>query len=221
MKTVAIMPLKLNNERLPGKNTKLLGSKPLLLYELETLLITEGLDEIYVYCSNEEIQNYLPEGITFLKRPEYLDQPTSNFHQIFDEFSKAVDADIYVYSHATAPFVSVSSMKRCLDAVKSGRYDSAFTATRIQDYLWRNGEPMNFDAENLPRSQDLEPIYRESSGVYVFTKEVFQKYHRRIGANPYIYEVTGKEAVDINDPEDFKLAELFCAASSIQNVGLV
>lgn len=57
------------------------------------------------------------------------------------------------------------------------------------------------------RSQDLEPIYRETSGVYVFTKEVFEKYHRRIGKKPYIKEISYKEAVDINNPEDFYLAE--------------
>ena len=52
----------------------------------------------------------------------------------------------------------------------------------------------------------MEPIYRETSGVYVFKKEVFEKYHRRIGTKPYIKEVSYKEAVDINNPEDFDLA---------------
>ena len=73
--------------------------------------------------------------------------------------------------------------------------------------MWKNGEPLNFDATNLPRTQDLDSIYQETSGVYVFTKEVFQKYHRRIGVRPFIKEVSFKEAVDIDNPEDFLLAE--------------
>lgn len=64
-----------------------------------------------------------------------------------------------------------------------------------------------FDASNLPRTQDLEPIYQETSGVYVFTKEVFLKYGRRIGANPFIKCVGFKETVDIDNPEDFDIAE--------------
>ena len=207
MKTVAIMPIKLNNERLPGKNTKLLGSKPLLQYELDNLLETKLCDSIYVYCSSESIKVYLPKGVEFLKRPEFLDLPTSNFTQIFENFMKAVDSDIYVYAHATAPFISVKSMKECIEAVKSSEYDSAFCASKIQDYLWQDGEPMNFDATNLPRSQDLKPIYRETSGVYVFTKNVFQTLKRRIGIKPFIKEVSYKEAVDINNPEDFELAQ--------------
>lgn len=206
MKVVAIMPIKLKNERLPGKNTKMLGNKPLIQYELDHLIETNMLDSIYVYCSDEAVIPYLPEGVKFVKRPEFLDLPTSNFTQIFENFMNTVDADIYVYAHATAPFITVDTMKQCIEAVKSGEYDSAFCATVIQDYLWQNGQPMNFDATNLPRSQDLEPIYRETSGVYVYTKEVFEKYHRRIGMKPFIKQVTYKEAVDINNPEDFDLA---------------
>lgn len=207
MKITAIMPIKLNNERLPGKNTKLLGNKPLLQYELLNLLETGLTDSINVYCSDEAVVPYLPEGVRFIKRPAFLDLPTSNFTQIFDSFMSECDADIYVYAHATAPFITVETMKQCIEAVKSGEYDSAFCASKIQDYLWQDGEPLNFDATNVPRSQDLKPIYRETSGVYVFTKEAYKKTHRRIGLKPFVKEVSFKEAVDINNPEDFELAE--------------
>lgn len=207
MKVVSIMPIKLNNERLPGKNTKLLGQKPLIQYQLENLIKTKMIDSINVYCSNEKICEFLPEGVSFIKRPEFLDLSTSNFTQIFENFINVVDADIYVYAHATAPFITVNTIKECIEAVISGKYDSAFCASKIQDYLWCDGDPLNFDATNVPRSQDMKPIYRETSGVYVFTKEVFLKYNRRIGLDPYIKEVSFKEAIDINNPEDFELAE--------------
>jgi CMP-N-acetylneuraminic acid synthetase len=82
-----------------------------------------------------------------------------------------------------------------------------FALQKYKNFCGYRGKPLNFDAENIPRSQDIEPIYRETSGVYVFTKSVFEQYHRRIGSSPYIHEVTYKEAIDINTPEDFKLAE--------------
>ena len=207
MKVTAIMPIKLNNERLPGKNTKLLGSKPLLQYELDSLKKTNLLDSINVFCSSEEIISFLPSGVNFVKRSKELDLPTSNFNQIFDSFLKLVDSDIYVYAHATAPFVTVDTMIECINAIKLGKYDSAFCASKIQDYLWQDGQPLNFDATNVPRSQELKPIYRETSGVYVFTKEVYLNYHRRIGGNPFIKELSIKESVDINNPEDFDLAQ--------------
>lgn len=203
----AIMPIKLHNERCPGKNTKLLGNKPLLQYELENLKKTGLCDSINVFCSSEDVIPYLPEGISFIKRPEYLDLSTSNFTQIFTCFKEQQDADIYVYAHATAPFITMDTMRQCIEAVKSGAFDSAFCAIKLQDYLWQDGEPLNFNASNLPRTQDLKPIYQETSGVYVFTREVFEKYHRRVGVHPFVKEVSFKEAVDIDYPEDFNLAE--------------
>lgn len=207
MKTIGMMPIKLHNERLPGKNIKMLGGKPLLQYELDNLLATGLLDEIYVYCSSEDVIPFLPQGVTFLKRPEYLDLPTSNFTQFFDAFMREQDADIYILAHATAPFITVDTMRECIEAVQNGAYDSAFCAQSIQTFLWQGGKPLNFNPVNLPRTQDLQPVYQETSGVYVFTKEVFQKHRRRIGNKPYIKCVSFKEAIDIDNPDDFRLAE--------------
>ena len=72
MKIIAYVPIKMNNERLPGKNTKLLGEKPLIQYILDSLYQVDEIDQIYVYCSREEIQNYYKGKATFLKRPTYF-----------------------------------------------------------------------------------------------------------------------------------------------------
>ncbi|MDO5519366.1 MAG: acylneuraminate cytidylyltransferase [bacterium] len=208
-KIVAIIPIKLNNARFPGKNTKILGGRPLIKYVLSYLQQVNEIDEIYVYCSNPSIKPFLKEGIHFLERPKSLDEPTSNFTQIFESFSSKVDADVYVYAHATAPYIKPSTIKQCIHNVTDNGYDSSFTAEKIQDFLWKDGQPLNFDAANVPRSQDINPIYRETSGVYVFTKQVFKTYHRRIGAMPCPVEVTKKEQTDINYPEDFQTAQLY------------
>ena len=213
MKIVAVVPVKLSNERLPGKNTKELGGVPLIHYVQRNLLAEPRINERYVFCSSETIKGYLLPGIAYLQRPGYLDSATTNFTQIFSTFMELVPADIYVYAHATAPFVEDATTAECLDRVLTGEYDSAFCAAKIQDYLWQDGKPLNFDASELPRSQDLEPIYRETSGVYVFRRDVFLATKRRIGNKPYIKEVTYREAIDINTPEDFVLAEIMAAHS--------
>lgn len=207
MKIVAVMPIKLLNERCPGKNLRYLGNKPLLQWELDNLKEVGLCDSINVFCSSKDVIPYLPEGINFVQRSKDLDLPTSNFSQIFSSFIDYYMADIYVYAHATAPFIKIETMKQCIEAVKNGNYDSAFCAIKHQDFFWQDGEPLNFDATMLPRTQDLKPIYQETSGIYVFTREVFEKLHRRVGVNPFIKEVTFKEAIDIDEPGDFELAE--------------
>lgn len=220
-KIIGFMPLKLNNKRLAHKNTRLLNNKPLLLYNLTMLLSLEKVSEIYVYCSDKNICKFLPRGVKFLKRSKALDKDETNFTQLFQAFMQEIDADIYLCSHATAPFVSAKSANKCLESVMSGEFDSAFTATRLQDFLWdKNLKPLNFDPTNLPRSQDLEVLYKESSGIYVFEKQVFAKYHQRIGKKPYIVEIPFKEAIDINEESDFKLAEIFAMAEKKGGGGL-
>lgn len=208
-KVVAIIPIKLENERLPGKNLLLLGGKPLLRHILDTLNAVKEIDKIYVYCSNKLIQNYLPSNILFLERDAQLDLPTSNFTEIFHSFSQQIQADTYVYAHATAPFLTSETISECIHAVNHLSYDSAFTAIKIQDFLWQDGVSLNFDSTQVPRSQDLPIVYRETSGVYVFETRVFSKYKTRVGKTPYIKEVCYQEAIDINELNDFILAEKF------------
>lgn len=114
--------------------------------------------------------------------------------------------DIIVLAHVTSPFVKVESIRECVKQVCSGEYDSAFTAGVVQDFLWQDGKPLNFDPSSIARTQDLPRIYKESVGCYVFTKDVFEKTGRRIGYKPYICEVDSIEEVDIDYPEDFVIA---------------
>lgn len=208
MKTVAFVPIKLNNERFPGKNVKpFTGGKPLIAYILDTLLAVENCDEKYVYCSSEEICEYLPEGIKFLKRDPYYDLSSTPFNEVLTSFAKLVEADVYVLTHATAPFMSAQSISLGIDKVASGEYDSALAVNKLQEFVWKDGRPFNYEVENIPRTQDLEPLYTETCGLYVYTRDVILGKNRRIGDRPYLIEVTKIESCDINTQDDFIIAD--------------
>ena len=208
MKTVAIVPMKLNNRRLPQKNTKsFTNGKPLCYYILSTLLKVEGIDEVYVYCSNPDICEFIPEGVKYLKRSESLDQDTTKMNVVLKCFAADVPADIYVMTHTAAPFVKPESLKEGLDAGVSGGYDSSFAAKKLQDFLWKDGAPFNYELDNIPRTQDLPPLYEETSGFYIYEKTVMTELGRRIGNRPYIVEVGEIESVDIDEAEDFMIAD--------------
>lgn len=207
MKVVGLIPVKLNNERLPGKNVKKFDDGTPLIHLIQKALLGAKLvNEIYVYCSSTNVNEYLLPGVDFLERPKYLDGDNMNCNDIIREFIKKVDADIYVVSHVTGPFTKSPSIDACIEKVITGDYDSAFLARRIQEFLWQNGTSLNFDIQNFPRTQDLTPIYSETPGAYVFPKKTFQQYNRRVGIHPYIHEVSEIESRDIDYPDDFDIA---------------
>ncbi len=207
MKTVAIVPIKMNNERLPGKNTKCFANgNPLITYVLSSLSKVKNIDEIYVFCSNEVICEYLPENVKYLKREEWLDLSTTSITDVLISFAENIDADIYVLSHATAPFITAESIEKGVVAVQSGEYDSSLSVSKVQEFLWKDNKPFNYNLENVPRTQDLEVMYSETSGFFVYTKELMMKEHRRVGHKPYLVEVSKIEACDIDEPEDFEIA---------------
>lgn len=208
MKIVAIVPMKLNNRRFPQKNTKCFtNGKPLCYYILSTLLTIEKIDEVYVYCSNPDIQKYIPDKVRFLQRPISLDQDNTKINEVLHSFARQVAADIYVMAHTTAPFISKESIERGLHAVYSGEYDSAFAAKKVQDFLWKDGRPFNYELDNIPRTQDLAALYEETSGLYIYRGEIITRFNRRIGENPYIVEIGEIESVDIDELEDFIIAD--------------
>ena len=208
MKTVAFVPIRLNSKRVAGKNLKLLGDKPLLCYILNTLLQVKSIDEVYVYCSNPEIKQYLPQGVQFLQRPEVLDRDETLGQEIYDAFTKTIDADVYVLAHTTSPFIKTATISNALEKVIDGEYDSAFSAEKIQTFAWYQQKPLNYDLKAIPRTQTIEPVYVETSAFFIFKREVWTMHHQRIGFRPYMAIVDKIEGVDIDWPEDFKFAEI-------------
>lgn len=208
MSITAIVPMKLNNRRLPQKNTKpFTNGKPLCFYILKTLLRIPEIDDVYVYCSNPEIKAFIPEGVKYLKRSESLDKDSTKMNEVLKCFADSVTADIYVMTHTTAPFISAESIKTGLNAVISGKYDSSFAAKKLQDFLWKDGKPFNYELDSIPRTQDLAPLYEETSGFYIYKQEVIRNLGRRIGDKPYIVEVGEIESIDIDEEEDFMIAD--------------
>lgn len=206
MRVVALVPIKLNSQRLPNKNILPIAGHPLCWHVCNSLLHTEGIDEVWVYCSSEEVVQYLPEGIKFKERDKRLDSDLIKGFDIYESFIEEIDADIYVLAHTTSPFIKVSSIENALSHIKSGENDSAFSAQRIQTFAWYRGEPINYNLNDVPRTQDMDPVWIETSAFYIFKKEIFTVHNRRIGFNPYIQEVSGIEAIDIDEKGDYELA---------------
>ena len=216
MKVAAFATIKLNSQRVPHKNTQPVGSKPLCYHILNTALQVSGIDDVYVYCSDAKVQDYIPQGVKFIKREKWLDGDEVRAKDTYTAFLNDVDADVYIAMCTTSPFTRRETIDNALDKVLHCGYDSAFTARRMQTFAWYHGKPINYDLDNVPRTQDMEPVFVETSAFFIFKKEIWTKHGRRIGFNPYIQEVGEIEAVDIDTMEDLKFAQII--ADKVLNI---
>ena len=74
--------------------------------------------------------------------------------------------------------------------------------------MWWQGRPLNYSLQHVPRTQDLEPLYVETSAFFLFSRALWCERHQRIGKKPYMAVVDHIEGLDIDYPEDFALAEI-------------
>jgi CMP-N-acetylneuraminic acid synthetase len=206
VKVVAFVPIKLNNERLPHKNILPLGGCPVCQHLLQTLLNVKLIDEVIVFCSDNAIRQYLPEGVELLIRDQRLDNFNTKHYEIVESFISQIHADVYVNAHVTNPFISKKTFDEGVFGIISGTYDSAVVVEEVQEHLWYDSEPFNFTRHDRPRKQDLKALYAEV-GVFMYRKEVFLNGRTDYGARPLFIKIGRIEALDIDYMEDYELAK--------------
>lgn len=207
-KVVAFLPAKGSSQRIECKNMKLMDGKPLFLHTLEKLVSCEFIDEVYLDSESDEILNYaLYLNYIPLKRDTELANNKTDGHRMFYNEVRQVDADIYIQVLGTSPFIKKETIKKGIDILKScPEYDSVVLVKKEKQYTWNKNEP-SYDKNNIPNSIDLPDTVIETMGLYMVRKEIAHQNKQRYGQHVYLLEAEAIEAVDVNFPDDFQLAE--------------
>lgn len=207
----AVVPLKVESARLRGKNFLFLGGRPLAHYLVTTLTRSELFDAVFIFCSSPRLLDYLPKGVQWLPRPPRLDSDAIKANELFQSAVETLPDEFeYVFlSQVTSPFLSENSFRRGVEALTLENYDSVFSVRSHMTYAWMEGrpEPLNYDPQDIPRTQDLAAIHLETSGFYGFRRQSYLQSGTRIHGRTKKIELGFAEAIDIDYPEDFVVAE--------------
>ena len=215
-KIALVIPIKLNNERLPGKTFLPLHNKPLCEYTFDRCVqfkihmknnFNINID-LYVYCSDDEICNWLPNPhITFVQRPKLLDDNNILMNQVLSSFEDTIKADIYLVQFITCPYLKVSSMVDAfLQLIECG-FDSIYSIQKISSFVDYDNHPLNYNPRAVERTQDIKHIEIHSNSFYFMSKNVI-KMGRRTGHSPASYIVSDIEAIDIDTESDLLFANM-------------
>lgn len=213
MKIVALLPMKAHSERVPGKNFRAFLGKPLFRWMLDELLSLPEVAQVVINTDGRQIlqEKGLPGTERLLVRDRRADLQGDfvSMNRIIEDDMAAVPADLYLQTHTTNPLLAAATIRKAIAVLAAApQHDSLFTVTRHQSrFYWQDGRPVNHDPNKLLRTQDLPPLYEENSNLYLFTRESFAATGARIGARPTMMEVPLLEAVDIDEPQQWTLAE--------------
>ena len=216
---VALLPMKANSVRVKSKNFRDIAGKPLFRWVLDTLLSIDLIDCVVINTDarallrDTGLRNGDSGGRVMVRdrKPEICGDLVSMNLVLADDVA-AVPADTYFMTHTTNPLLGAQTILQMYaayrDALQSGAGDSLFTVNRHQTRFYTpGGEPINHDPDNLIRTQDLPPYFEENSVGYFFNRDSFAATQARIGKKPVLYTTPPLESVDIDEPEDWYLAE--------------
>ena len=210
---VALVPMRHHSQRVPGKNYRPFAGKPLYRHIVESLLACKMISKVVIDTDSpvvmKDVKVHFPQ-VQIVERPDHLlaDDIPMNDVLLYDVGQ--VPADFYLQTHSTNPLLRNDTITRAVQVFTQHypMYDSLFAATQMQVRLWDQlARPINHNPAILLQTQDLPPVYEENSNLYIFTRDVIESRHNRIGDRPLIFEVDRLESWDIDEESDFLIAE--------------
>lgn len=216
---VALLPMKAHSARVKSKNFREFAGKPLFRWILDTILSVAEIDRVVINTDAREIlsEHGLNDGdgggrVMIRDRKQEICGDFVSMNLVLGDDVDNVSADTYLMTHTTNPLLGADTIRDALAKFAAARQaseaDSLFAVNRVQTRFYReDGTPVNHDPDNLIRTQDLEPWYEENSNLYFFDRQSFARTDARIGKNPMMYTTPPLESVDIDDANQWAVAE--------------
>lgn len=216
MKKIGFVPLRGGSKSIPLKNIKILNDKPLCYWILNTFN-SSNLDVIYVATDSEQIKETINSfgfaKVNIYNRAPLNAQDTSSTESVMLEFlsnNPQQNEDIFVLGQATSPFITTKNINEALDIMQTNKYDSLLSGVNTKRFFWdyNNNQPLNYNYTQRPRRQDFKGYFMENGAFYMNIVKNILQYKNRLSGNVYLYEMDDVSALEIDEPLDWKIAEI-------------
>ncbi len=214
-RNIVIIPVRGNSKRLPQKNIKPLGGIPLFIHSVNYAKNNSKLcHEIVVSTEDETIKRIAKEhGVKVIDRPKELALDTTPTKDVLKHVIDTIDGtfDNVILLQATNPFREKNLLTKAFKIYNDHNYDSLITVSENRQKFGKisNDKFIPYNYHFGQRSQDLEPLYYENGLLYI-SKVALVKKGEIIGEKNYPYiERNFLARIDIDEEEDFELAEYY------------
>jgi len=229
MKITAVIPIRSGSQRVKDKNLRPFANTSLMENKISMLLNVPELDSIIVNTNSKEAIEIVRKKwgivskVSVHRREEYYASSQCSGSEFFQHLGEVTDTDIFVYAPCTSPFIKPETISKCIRTFLSreGETDCVSTVSSIKEFMWLDGTPVNYDPLNAPNSQNLPNIVALNFGATITSKEDLIKNRNIIGKHPKFVVSSDIEAIDIDTPLDFYIAEQIYRKTVLEGRGLL
>jgi len=222
MSNIAVITARGGSKRIPKKNIRSFLGKPIIAYSIETALNSGIFDEVMVSTDSQEIADVAVKygaKVPFLRSAENSGDHAMTapvVEEVLLEYQKLGKKFDYVCCiYPTAPFITGERLKASLELLQNSGADSVVPVTSFSFPIWRSFKieadgrvKMNWPENMHVRSQDLPPAYHDCGQFYFLEVNKFLIQKKLFMDNTFPVVVSELEVQDIDNEEDWQLAEL-------------
>ncbi len=220
MAALAVIPARGGSRGIPRKNIKLLCGEPLVAWSIMAAQAARRVERVVVSTDDDEIasvsRRYKAEVV--MRPPELSGDLAPSEAALLHVLETLQRAEGYrpstlAFLQCTAPLILPQDIDGTLGLVIEGGYDSAVTMTPFHFFVWRETaagamEGVNHEASQRLMRQQRQPEYLEVGAVYAMRTAGLLEHRFRFFGRVGKYLLPASRALEIDDPEDWALAEM-------------
>ena len=215
-KILVVIPARGGSKGIPRKNIRLLDNKPLISYTINIARCSSYVDDVVVSTDDSEIALISEKfGASVVRRSEELssdeipldpviyDAMIQKEKQAFDEY------DIVITLQPTSPLIKTSTLDAAIEKFEDFAIDSVITVVDDRHLGWGFDENNQRYFPNYIERRNRQYLPKEfrETGAILATRRSFVHEDSRLGTNIDLIEVSREESVDIDNYEDWWIAE--------------
>jgi CMP-N,N'-diacetyllegionaminic acid synthase len=217
MNVVALIPAKGTSSRIPGKNLRLLGGKPLVVWTIEAALASRLVTRVIVSTESPDVAEVArEEGAEVLARPDELARDPAEAQDVAVHAARWLDTagempDALVMLLPTSPFRTGQHIDEAIRwHMVDGRNVVSVTSRPEGRQKWHSTE----DGAALARITATHPV-ELNGAIWVATPErvLADGGFETVGAWPY--PMPREAGLDIDRELDWMMAEAILSARTV------
>ena len=221
-KNICIIPARSGSKRLKNKNIINFFGKPVIYYPISEAVKSRLFDKIIVSTDSDEIAEIAIKfgaKVPFLRSKKNSNDFASTFDVLEEVLKKYNNGEKdYKYGcciYPAAPLVCENFIIKGYEKIIVNSWDTIFPVVEFfhpieRALYFNNQKKINFlsPKNNLKRTQDLKKYFHDSGQFYWFNIKKLLKNKCLISNNSSGFIVSSNEIQDIDNIDDWRLAEL-------------